>query len=293
MLKHGRESLVEMEQGGKSVSKKPLPGRSLAQKREWLARQQRAIETIDKLNEIGNNAYGVPHIKFVDTARYNIVEERVDGVPLTPLLFHTLNQSEREKVIDSLAQFYADMHSINMIPNPIQYTMNYGLNTPYLEIFIEEDIRKYFPKSEIKFISKFYQKIMNVSYETRLVFVHGDLFEENVLYNPKLQKFSVIDFTDAAPSFLHYDMLRSYTNDLGVVNEVRKKYIKYRKSGDLPRDFTDDTRWAEIKAFHDAAELLEQMNETVSDFQYSDQANQGQKLKQIKKQIELLHKYDR
>ena len=293
MLKHGRESLVEMEQGGKSVSKKPLPGRSLAQKREWLARQQRAIETIDKLNEIGNNAYGVPHIKFVDTARYNIVEERVDGVPLTPLLFHTLNQSEREKVIDSLAQFYADMHSINMIPNPIQYTMNYGMNTPYLENFIDEDMRKYFPKSDAKFVSKFYQKILNVSYETRLVFVHGDLFEENVLYNAKSQKFSVIDFTDAAPSFLHYDMLRSYTNDLGVVNEVRKKYIKYRGTSDLPHDFTDDARWTEIKAYHDAAELLEQMDETVSDFQYSDRANQGQKLKQIKKQIELLHKYDR
>lgn len=293
MLKHGRESLVEIEQGGKFVSKKPLPGRSASQKREWLTRQQRAIETIDKLNEIGNNAYGVPHIKFVDTARYNVVEERVDGVPLTPLLFHTLNQSEREKVIDSLAQFYADMHSLNIIPNPIPYTMNYGLDTPYLENFIDEDIRKYFPKSDAKFISKFYQKILNMSYETRLVFVHGDLFEENVLYNAKSQKFSVIDFTDAEPSFLHYDMLRSYTNDLGIVNEVRKKYIKYRGTSDLPHDFTDDARWAEIKAYHDAAELLEQMNETVSDFQYSDRANQGQKLKQIKKQIELLHKYDR
>ena len=293
MLKHGRESLVEMEQGGKSVSKKPLPGRSLAQKREWLARQQRAIETIEKLTEIGNDAYAVPHIRFVDTARYNIIEERVDGVPLTPLLFHTLNQSEREKVIDSLAQFYADMHSINVIPNPVQYTISYGLNTGYLEIFIEEDIKKYFPKSEIKFISKFYQKIMNVSYETRLVFVHGDLFEENVLYNPKLQKFSVIDFTDAAPSFLHYDMLRSYTNDLGIVDEVRRKYLKYRGTNGLPDDFTDDSRWAEIKTYHDAAELLEEINETVSDFKHSDRANQNQKLKQIKKQIDLLHKYDR
>ena len=293
MLKHGRESLVEIEQGGKSVSKKPLPGRSLAQKREWLARQQRAIETIEKLTEIGNDAYAVPHIRFVDTARYNIIEERVDGVPLTPLLFHTLNQSEREKVIDSLAQFYADMHSINVIPNPVQYTISYGLNTGYLEIFIEEDIKKYFPKSEIKFISKFYQKIMNVSYETRLVFVHGDLFEENVLYNPKLQKFSVIDFTDAAPSFLHYDMLRSYTNDLGIVDEVRRKYLKYRGTNGLPDDFTDDSRWAEIKTYHDAAELLEEINETVSDFKHSDRANQNQKLKQIKKQIDLLHKYDR
>lgn len=293
MLKHGRESLVEMEQGGKSVSKKPLPGRSLAQKREWLARQQRAIETIEKLTEIGNDAYGVPHINFVDTARYNIIEERVDGVPLTPLLFHSLNQSEREKIIDSLAQFYDDMHSINVIPNPVPYTMNYDLNVPYLENFIDEDIRKYFPKSDIKFISKFYQKILDVSYETRLVFVHGDLFEENILYNAKSQKFSIIDFTDAAPSFLHYDMLRSYTNDLGIVDEVRRKYLKYRGTNGLPKDFTDDARWAEIKAYHDATELLEEINETVSDFQYSDRVNQNQKLKQIKKQIDMLHKYDR
>ena len=140
MIKHGRESLVKIA-NGKYVSKEPLPGRSVAQKREWLARQQRAAETIQKLHEIGNDAYGVPHIKSIDSKKFYVLEERMSGVPLSPLLFRSLDKSAREKVIDSLAQFYADMHSINIIPNPVEYKMSDNLEQfVFLKDFIESDI---------------------------------------------------------------------------------------------------------------------------------------------------------
>ncbi|MBQ6736392.1 MAG: aminoglycoside phosphotransferase family protein [Alphaproteobacteria bacterium] len=298
MIKHGRESLVKIA-GGEFVSKEPLPGRSMSQKREWLARQQRAADTIQKLHEIGNDAYGVPHIKSIDSRRFCVLEERVSGVPLTPLLFRKLDDNAREKVVDSLAQFYADMHSIDVIPNPIEYKMEYGLDVEYLENFLE-DVEQYFSKKEIKsvrdeikFIDRVYQHIINTSYETRIVWVHGDLFDGNVLYDYKTQKFNIIDFTDAGTSFLHYDMLRSYSRDLGVADAVRTQYLKYRDVRDLPADFVDDARWKQIAQYHNAANVLEKMNEEVTDVQYLGKNERSKMLDRLKQQINVLHKHAR
>lgn len=298
MIKHGRESLVKIADG-KFVSKEPLPGRSMSQKREWLSRQQHAADTIQKLHKIGNNAYGVPHIKSIDSKRFCVLEERVSGVPLTPLLFRGLDDHAREKVIDSLAQFYADMHSIDVIPNPIEYKMECGLDVKYLEDFLE-DVDQYFSKKEIKsvrdeikFIDKVYQHIINTSYETRIVWVHGDLFEDNVLYDFKAKKFNVIDFTDVGTSFLHYDMLRSYAYDLGVADAVRTRYLNYRDARYLPEDFVDDARWKQIAQYHNVANVLEQMNEEVTDVQYLGKNERAKMLNRLKQQINMLHKYAR
>lgn len=292
MIKHGRESLVKISDG-KFVSKEPLPGRSISQKREWLARQQKAADTIKKLHEIGNNVYGVPHIKSVDATHFRVFEERVSGVPLTPLLFRNLDDKTRARVIDALAEFYADIHSIDVIPNPIEYKMEYGLSVMCLDDFIDADMGRYFPKSDVKFVEKMYRNIMNITYETRLVWVHGDLFEDNVLYDYKTQRFNVIDFTDAGTGFLHYDMLRSYSADLGVANVVRTEYLKHRNVHDLPNDFTDDARWAKISRFHDAVDVLEKMDEELADFQYLNTDERKRTLARVKRQIAALHKFDR
>lgn len=292
MIKHGRESLVKISDG-EFVSKEPLPGRSVTQKREWLARQKNATDTINKLIEIGNNAYDVPHVKSIDAKSFRVMEQRMPGVPLSPLLFRKMDNGEREKIIDSLAQFYADIHSINTILNPVEYKMEYGLNVEYLDNFIGADMNKYFPKTDVKFVDKTYQNLMNLSYETRLVWMHGDLFEDNVLYNHKTQKISIIDFTDAETGFLHCDMLQSYSHDLGVADAVRTRYLKYRDEHDLPADFKDDARWQEIRRYHDAANLLSNMNETVADMEYLDKNERKKNLTQLKKQIQELRKFER
>ena len=292
MIKHGRESLVKIS-NGEFVVKTPLPGRSLSQKSEWLTRQQRAADTIQKLNEIGNNAYGVPHIKSVDSKRFYVLEERVSGVPLTPLLFRNLDNKTREKLIDALAQFYADIHSIDVIPNPIEYKMEYGLSVSYLDDFIDGEMARYFPKSDVKFVEKMYQNIVNATYETRIVWVHGDLFEDNVLYDFKTKKFNVIDFTDVGTSFLHYDMLRSYAYDLGIADAVRARYLNYRDARYLPADFTDYARWKKIEKLHNATAALEKMDAEVTDFQYFNDDERKRTLAHIKRQMATLRKYER
>lgn len=288
MIKHGRESLVRIE-GGKYVYKEPLPKRTLLQKRDWLARQHNAAATVQKLLEIDNDAYGVPHVKTIDSKKFYVLEERVNGAPLTPMFFRTLDDKTREKIIDSLAQFYADMHSINIIPNPITYSMDYNLQRLVsLKDFIDSGMGKHLSKSDAKLIEKTYKDLMNASYETRLVFSHCDLCSANVLYDHKTQKINIIDFTDAGTTFLHDDMINTYARDLSVVNPVRARYLKYRDRYYLPTDFTDDARWQKIVQYNNAMSVLEQMDEYLMDFQYLNLEERNGVLKLVKKQVNKL-----
>ena len=138
-----------------------------------------------------------------------------------------------------------------------------------------------------------YENLLNISYETRLVWSHCDLFENNVLYDYKTQKFNVIDFTDAGTNFLHYDMLRCYAYDLGAVNSVRAKYLKYRDAHNLPMDFTDDGRCKKISQYHSAASVFEQMDEELECFQYLGKSERKQKVTVLRQQIENLRKCER
>lgn len=293
MIKHGRETLVKISDAGKYVVKEPLPGRSIVQKREWLARQKNAADTIQKLLEIGNGAYGVPRVKLIDEAHFRVIEERVDGVPLSPLLFHGMDSATRNRVIDALAAFYADMHTINMIPNPIEYKMNYELDIGPLTSFVDMGMREIFPAGDIKFMEKTIDRVSDKSYETRLVWSHGDLFEDNVLYDFKTKKINIIDFTEVGTAFLHYDMMTAYPYDLGIVDELRRRYIARRGSNNLPADFADDARWARIKKFHDAAVALQNMNSDTCDLVFADNAARKKLVTHIKQQIQKLKQYER
>lgn len=258
MIRYGRESLVKISKG-RFVCKEPLRGHTVAQKREWLARQKRAADAVQKLADIGNDAYGVPRVKLLDEENFRILEERVAGVPLTCWVFQAMDSAARVRVIDSLAQFYADMHSIDMILNPVEYKMEYGLNDTFLVDFVATNMVEHFPLPEVKFVEKTYQNLMKKSYETRLVQTHGDLVEDNVLYDYKRQKINVIDFTEVGTVFLHYDLLDSYLYYLDIMDAVRARYLKYRNLHDLPRDFTDDARWNQISRWHHAANIMDVM----------------------------------
>jgi len=152
---------------------------------------------------------------------------------------------------------------------------------------------RYFPKSDVIFVENTYHNVVNTVYETRVVWVHGDLFEGNILYDFKTKKISVIDFTDAGTGFLHDDILRSYLRDLGVTNAVRAQYLKHCDTRNLPADFTDDAHWNKISKFHNATDILGKMDEELTDFQYLNDDERARTLAHIKRQIDVLHKYER
>ena len=130
MLKHGQETLVT-DFDKWNIVKTPL-ARSMSKRQDWLTRQRSAADTMRSITEIGNDAYVIPKTRLVDTDNFRIIEERVGGVPLTPLLFRSLDNVRRESIIDGLAQFYGDIHKIHSVANPVKYQMRYELKLDYL-----------------------------------------------------------------------------------------------------------------------------------------------------------------
>lgn len=267
MLKHGQETLVT-DFGKNCIVKTPL-ARAVSKRQDWMARQRSAADTMQKLSEIGNNSYIVPKTEMIDDTNLRIIEERVNGVPLTPLLFRTLNKAQRDSIVDALAQFYNDIHQIRRVENPVKYQMRYGFVVDYLSDFTKHDMRKWFPMSDVKFVQNISRDLSRVEYESRLVWAHNDLFEENILYDARKNKCAIIDFTKSGYSFLHYDIVDSYAKDLGAFDDFRARYASYCDSNRLPSNFTEPEQWNKILNWHCVAQILSDLDENAMDVQIS------------------------
>lgn len=265
MLKHGTETLVKDYDSG-NIVKTPLM-RAISKRQDWMSRQRVAADTMRAVADFGNDAYIIPKTRLIDNDNFRVIEERVDGVPLTPFLFRKLDKSKRESVIDALANFYADIHKIHVVENPVKYQMRYELKVNYLTDFTKTAMRKWFPMSDVNFVQKTFRRLVDIEYETRLVWAHNDIFDENVLYNARTNKCAIIDFTKAGYSFLHYDIIDSYLKDMGAFEEFRVRYLECRGDDNLPDNFTDSEKWGKIFNYHCAARVLTNMDEKVFDLE--------------------------
>jgi hypothetical protein len=88
-------------------------------------------------------------------------------------------------------------------------------------------------------------------------------------------------------------MMTAYPYDLGIVDELRRRYIARRGAQNLPADFTDDARWARIKKFHDAAVALQNMNSSVYDLENADNAARKKLVAHIRQQIQKLKQFEK
>lgn len=286
MLKHGQETLVT-DFDKWNIVKTPL-ARSMSKRQDWLTRQRSAADTMRSITEIGNDAYVIPKTRLVDTDNFRIVEERVGGVPLTPLLFRSLDNVRRESIIDGLAQFYGDIHKIHSVANPVKYQMRYELKLDYLTDFIQKGMRKWFPMPDVNFVRKVFHNVNDIEYETQLVWAHNDIFDDNVLYNARTNKCAIIDFTKAGYSFLHYDIIDSYVNDMGIFNEFRKRYLEYRGNDNLPDNFTDSDQWNKILKYHRVVQTLVAIDEDALDLQIVKDTEST--VKKMRNNVELLYR---
>ena len=284
MLKHGSETLVK-DYDSKNIIKTPL-ARAMSKRQAWIAGQRSAADTMQKLSEMSDGVYVIPKTEFIDIDNCCVVEERVGGVPLTPLLFRSLDFDARSSIVDSLAHFYADIHKLNPVENPIKYQMRYGFQVDYLSDFIKNGMRQWFPMSDVRFVERVCRDLKNLDYETRLVWAHNDLFDENVLYNAHTKKCAIIDFTKASYSFLHYDIIDSYANDLGVFDDFRMRYLVYRSNDNLPDNFTDNEKWNKILNWHRAAQILTDIEENARNLRTNKSANSA--VVKMRTNIEIL-----
>lgn len=290
MLKHGTETLVK-DYGRNTIVKTPL-ARTASKRQDWITHQRSAADTMQKLSEIGNSAYVIPKTEMIDSENFRVIEERIDGMPLTPLMFRALDEKKRDSIVDALANFYADIHRIHPVENPVKYQMQYGFRLEYLTDFTKTGMRKWFPMSDVNFVRKTCCDLSEKEYESRLAWAHNDIFEENVLYNARTNKCAIIDFTKAGYSFLHYDLVDSYVDEMGIFDKFRARYLNCRSGDNLPDSLTNPEKWNKILQYHRAAQIISDMDENALDIQIGLDTNTA--VSQMRTNVEKLrHSWSR
>lgn len=287
MTKHGRESTVVFRDT--YVIKTPLRSLSYNKKQEWLERQLRAGETTEYLANLSDGAYGVPSILSKDERNKRISEEKMSGVPFVPLIMKNISESDRNKVIDSFAHFLADIHSYNQIPNPVEYKLDYILDISALQGFMCKNMHKYAPRYEIRFLDKCLDAVQSQEYQSKLVWSHCDLFAGNVLFDSHNAKVSVIDFTDVGYTFIHHDLLNPYLYELGIAREVCERYLKYTKLTDLPANITNLKQLQGVINYHDAAQILDNLNIKAQLFDITNNENKPRLASIMMNHVAKLH----
>ncbi len=290
MLKHGTETLVK-DYGRNTIVKTPL-ARTMSKRQDWITRQRSAADTMQKLSKIDNHAYVIPKTEIIDSQNFRVVEERIDGVPLTPLMFRGLDEKKRDLIVDALANFYADIHRIHPVENPVKYHMQYGFKVEYLTDFTKNGMRKWFPMADVNFVQKTCRDLSAVEYESRLAWAHNDIFEENVLYNARTNKCAIIDFTKSGYSFLHYDLVDSYVDEMGVFDKFCARYLNCRSGDNLPDSLTNPEKWNKILQYHRATQIISDMDENALDIQVGLDTNTA--VSQMRTNVEKLrHSWSR
>lgn len=261
MTSHGRETFVTIiNEHDDYVIKQPY--KKVAD--TWLENQQFAARTIQSLEKIGNAAYKVPHVESIDAKNTRVIEERVYGTPLSAKVFHDLDSNTQKKLIDSLAQFYADIHSLDSDKINVTYTLHDHLYIVNLQRFINHTAKIYLPKSDIKFLAQACDFTRGVKYETRLVFSHNDLCHTNVWYDRENNRPVIIDFADAGcNAYLHADMLDPYLWEMGIVDELHTQYLTHCSPDNLPDNFINVKKWNKIRNLHHIQYILTHLDESA------------------------------
>lgn len=221
-LVHGRETYVTYYND--FVLKHPLPTLGDDAKLDWLIKQHNTKATIDAIYNIGNPAYNVPRMHFINDDEFQVLEERAPGAPLTRDLYRSLSRRQQYEIIHSLASFLVDMNESHPIQKPQSYKISSELKFSRLGTFIDTKMSHWFTINEIRQMSRIYNEIGEFEYTTRPAWSHCDLNPGNVYYDPQTSKLSFIDFAEAGYQFIYRDIFASLQIELGICKRVYEAY---------------------------------------------------------------------
>lgn len=221
-LVHGRETYVTYYDS--FVLKHPLPTMGDDAQLEWLLKQHRTKDAIDAIYSIGNPAYNIPRMHFINDDEVMALEERAPGLPLTRDLYRTLTRRQQYEIIHSLASFLVDMNESRPVQEPILHQICSELKFSRLETFIKTKMSNWFTKNEIRQMTQIYYEIGSFQYITRPAWSHRDLNPNNVYYDPNSNKLSFIDFAEAGYQFIYRDIFASLQIELDICKRVYETY---------------------------------------------------------------------
>lgn len=232
-LIHGRETYA-VYYGDGYVLKRPMPTFGEEACDAWLAKQHKTKEAIDAIRAVGNPAYNVPAMHYINDDEYQILEERAPGYPLTPDLFRYVSRRQRYEIINSLASFLVDMNELKPIGEAKNHRAVEELKFNRLDNFISNKMSNWFSKNEVLYMSGVRDKIANIEYPAQDVWSHNDLNPGNVFYDPKTSRLSFIDFAEAGYRFIYRDLFSPLQQDLDITKAVYEGYTHLHNKGAFP-----------------------------------------------------------
>lgn len=180
---------------------------------------------LEILNKKLPNNIKVPNYIFCNlNADYPFVGyEMIQGDFLTNELFNSLNDSQKEKVLNNMTIFLNILHSIdynelNLKPiNPILW---------YQDLYkrVQDICFKYFDDDLIDKTNKLFEMFFcdNTMHNYRPTLVHGDLSEDHILVTK--DGVGIIDFGDLMVFDPAYDLIWAYICDKSFYSKLFEKY---------------------------------------------------------------------
>ncbi|QKE71788.1 phosphotransferase [Arthrobacter citreus] len=156
-----------------------------------------------------------------------------------------LNREERIAMIEPLAIFLKQLHSINLnelvkieLPYDELRRLDINFRKPQLEKYVQQAIRNKLIVDEQK-INHYIENLVEIHSETSLVLVHGDLHFKNIIVNEQNQLKGIIDWGDAhigkceldlsiVYSLIPFDQRESFYEIYGKVSEASKKLAQFK-----------------------------------------------------------------
>lgn len=287
ILNHGRETYA-VYYGDDFVMKRPLENFSDEQKQKWLEKQHNTQEVIESIRAVKHTVYNVPKMFFINDEEYQILEERAPGIPLTKTLYRDLSKRQQYEIINGIGTFLTDMNELKPATFVAGHKITEEFDFSALQLFVETRMSKWFKKNEILQMKKICDQISNFSYDTYLVWSHGDLNSGNVYYDVKTSTLSFIDFAEADYHFIYADIFAPLQTDLEISKRVYETYLTCHQKGLWPMYSLRNPIFQKLMKYRGEEVLLKRFLKASRDLRSNPQSEKG--IKNTREKVVFMRK---
>lgn len=177
----------------------------------------------------GNTSIAIPELLYkgiTESGLPIIGETLISGVPLSSAEMGHLDNLKQDYIFSQIGVFLREIHSIQ-VENQFLYRFDGLSNLDFGKKCLKDEIQLMFSKVELKAIKQLFDffEYWNNPNE-KLVFSHGDLHKENLLYNPDTGKLTgVIDFGSACYADSLYDLRYFYNFGIDKIAKAMNQIL--------------------------------------------------------------------
>lgn len=179
------------------------------------------LEILDALRP--RTVVSIPNYEYVSQNKGFGGYKMIQGDELTPELFATLSEAEKDALAVELGKFNSAMHSL---PTSLRPAVVGDDDETYPQVYARkrELLERTFGEDLVRVLDRFFAQYDQIK-PPELRLVHGDLTDDHVLYDTVSRKIAgVIDFGDVGP----FDPAGDFTYFWECSNEFpQKMYMHY------------------------------------------------------------------